>query len=335
MAIQVMEAQTIKVTIPVYPLLQKIIVLLEFPEPEFRFLDENKNNAYVSVKADAENLSYVYTGGEAETIADSCEKASHRAVLDLMKKFGVSVEDITYARNYKIQECAYLYCLKRIELEKIERGKSNVCESKEELYPNVKPCKTVTVDYMPILRQIFRKVQVKSTPIETVEKIRGKFISWLTLTPSTRIAQAECIFSEDRLSLVEARESLAKKVIQYLVPLYNLEIVDANYDVKKQKHSEVISALVRESYLTVKERVLRIKEGVEPSALVIEEDCLTPKALAYQIPNANSPPLPSKKRYSRDYKKGETSTRNDEGMSSKLFDVLAEIETVFKRSKKN
>ncbi|KAK9690275.1 hypothetical protein RND81_09G117600 [Saponaria officinalis] len=313
-------------------LLKQILSVLKFPEPVFYFLDETKNNVYVSVKAETEHISYVYVGGESENIADSCEKASKTAVKDLIKKFGVRVKDITSARKSMLGKCANLYNLKRLELERTEKGLEKVCVN-EPLQREYDTSGTVCVEYMSILRKIFRTVKINCTPIETVETLPGVYVSWLTLTPSEKVVQSRCIFSDERPNPVAAKENLAQKVILYLVPLYNLEIVDANYDVAETKYGEVLCALERESYLTVKERVLGIKEAIEPSILLVEQDCITPRADVYRIPAINCPPLPPKKRYSRETKVGSSSANAYQADTLEHFSIPPELDTVFKRTK--
>ncbi|KAK9666571.1 hypothetical protein RND81_14G194800 [Saponaria officinalis] len=290
-----MATSKLQITIPFYPLLTQITECLHFPEPVYQLLDESTNNVCVSVKTNIGPVAYVYVGGEAETIGESCEKASQKAVRDLIKKYSVHVEDITSTRILALKKCVELYRLKRDELENLEKGKAKKQGDNDFgiLDRNSVPC--VCVDYLSIVRTIFRNIEMQSTPIETVECAPGQFVSRLTITPFNKVNLEECMFSDPCSGLVVAKQNLAKKIIAYLVPLYNIEVIDANYGAQNSTYSSVVCALERESYLTVRERILGIKELMEPSILLVEQDCVTPRAASYQIPTINSLPLSPKK----------------------------------------
>ncbi|KAK9698156.1 hypothetical protein RND81_08G085700 [Saponaria officinalis] len=311
-----------RITIPFYPLLTQITEFLHFPEPVYQLLDESTNNA----------LAYVYVGGEAETIGESCEKASQKAVRDLIKKNSVHVEDITSTRILALKKCADLYRLKRDELENLEKGKAKKQGGNGILDRNSVPC--VCVDYLSIVRTIFRNIETQSTPIETVECAPGQFVSLLTITPFNRVNLEECMFSDPFPGLVAAKQNLAKKIIAYLVPLYNIEVIDANYGAQNSTYSSVVCALERESYLTARERILGIKELMEPSVLLVEQDCVTPRPASYQIPTINSPPLPPKKRKYNIASDVHSAVGASGTKAPNYFSVPEELEMVFKRTKK-
>ncbi|KNA19378.1 hypothetical protein SOVF_062160, partial [Spinacia oleracea] len=132
----------------------------------------------------------------------------------------------------------------------------------------------------------------RSTPIETVEHAPGQLTAWFIVTPPTSLFDYECIFSDRCLTLATAKQNLAKKAIHYLMAVYSFDVVDANYNPSDSKFGVVLCTLERESYLTLKERVLGIEEELEPSLLLVEQDCITPWASAYRIPSIMSCPLP-------------------------------------------
>ncbi|KAL9231713.1 hypothetical protein vseg_006904 [Gypsophila vaccaria] len=213
------------------------------------------------------------------------------------------------------------------------KGKSNSLTVKKANTPQKEVSQFVCVDYVMLLEVIFRKIEISSTPIETIENGANRYTAWITITPKNLVCGKECIFSDDCESLAQAKQNLAKKVILFLVPLYNLEIVDANHSLLDRKYGEVLLALERESYLTAKERVLGIQEPIEPSLLLMEEECITPTGAAFRIPTMNSAPLPLKKRLSRPIEDIGTSVGNLGTKSRSFFVVPDNLETVFKRPK--
>ncbi|KAL9224681.1 hypothetical protein vseg_000693 [Gypsophila vaccaria] len=295
-----MTTPPVQVVVPFQPLLKQITESLHLTEPKYKFLDEQKNNMYVIIKDIEKTKTFIYVGGEAGSVVDSCEKAAQKAVCDLVRKFDVIVENISYCRKENAARCVRLYKLKRVELELSSKSKLHSTAAVEKPNSSQKEgSQFVCMDYMMLLGVIFRKIEILSTPIETVEYAPNRYTSWITITPKNQNYGKKCIFSDDCETLSEAKQNLARKVILFLVPLCNLEIVDANYNLFDKKYGAVLLTLKRESYLTVKERVLGIQEPIESSLLLVEQDCITPTVVAFRIPNINPPPLPLKKRLTR------------------------------------
>ncbi|KNA12352.1 hypothetical protein SOVF_126670 [Spinacia oleracea] len=159
-----------------------------------------------------------------------------------------------------------------------------LCEDVDSVF------KSVTVDFMSVLRAVFRKVAICSTPIETLEHSPAKYTSWFTLKTQQKSFGFECIVGYCCPILFAAKQSLAKKALDYLAVPCNFEIIDANYNPVSLKFDALLCALERESCLTMKEHVLGIKEDMEPSLLLVEQGCLTPRGALYQIPTIASPP---------------------------------------------
>ncbi|KAL9232388.1 hypothetical protein vseg_007503 [Gypsophila vaccaria] len=328
-----MAKPPVQVLLPFRPLLKQIAESLHLTEPIYRFVDKLKNNVYVLIKDARKHKPFLYVGGEAGNVVDSCEKAAQKAVCYLIRKFHIVVEDISYCRHENVARCANLYRLKRVELSMSSKGKSNSLTVKKANTPQKEVSQFVCVDYVMLLEVIFRKIEISSTPIETIENGANRYTAWITITPKNLVCGKECIFSDDCESLAQAKQNLAKKVILFLVPLYNLEIIDANHSLLDRKYGEVLLALERESYLTAKERVLGIQEPIEPSLLLMEEECITPTGAAFRIPTMNSAPLPLKKRLSRPIEDIGTSVGNLGTKSRSFFVVPDNLETVFKRPK--
>ncbi|KAK9714421.1 hypothetical protein RND81_06G092900 [Saponaria officinalis] len=308
---------------------------LRLPEPEYRLLDLSTNNACVAVKLECKVVEYLYIGGQSTSIEDSCEKAAQKAVRDLMKIFKISVKDVTSSRRRSFERYAALCKLKRVELERLEKVMAKV-PLNADLAPEIGGnLHLVCVDFLTILRAVLRKVGFVCTPIEAIEHSPSNFSSWMTITPprNSNSSEYDCIFGEPATTSATAKQNLAQKVLAYLIPIYNLEIIDANYEPSKNKLATLLCDLERETYLTLKERVLGIQENKEPSSLLVEQDCITPRGAYNKIPAMNGPPLPPKKR-----RLPESSTTKSVATSTSTkvpvyFTLPAELETVFQRPK--
>ncbi|KAK9740632.1 hypothetical protein RND81_03G049700 [Saponaria officinalis] len=293
--LQGIATSALRIIIPFHPLLRQITKLLKFPEPECQLLDEAQNNMCIAVKTDIGPIAYVYVGGEAETLGQSFERASQIAVRDLVKKYSIIVEDVTYNKTLAVKKCADLYRLKRAEL---ERKKKHRCrKGKGRAISRLGGImRSVSVDYMSVVRGIFRKIEIRSTPIETVQIWPNQFVTWLAITPVEKLTTEECLISEPCPDTETAEQNLAKKIISYVSPLYNIEIIDVNHGSQETAYSSVLCAHERESYLTVRERVLGIRELTELMPLLVEQGCVTPRESVHRIPDMECPPPPPKKR---------------------------------------
>ncbi|KAK9673965.1 hypothetical protein RND81_12G202100 [Saponaria officinalis] len=327
-----MAATNTQVVIPFHPLMVQITESLNFPEPVYQCLDVATNNACVAVKTECAFVSYISVGGEAGSIEESCEKAAQKVVRDLMKKYNVCVKDVTSAKRKTLRRCAALYQLKHIELDRVEKRASKIPLLEEVAANSCNALKKVTVDFMSVLRAIFRKVEIHSTPIETVEHAPNEFTSWFTVTTPNKVG-FECIFSDCCQSLVASKQNLAQKVIPYIMSINNLDIVDANYNPNDYRLDVVRCALNRESYLTIKERVLGLREEVQPSILLVEQDCRTPRGSMFQVPSMTSPPLPPKKRKFKQSISHASVVAASEVKTPIYLSPVPELEYVFKRLK--
>ncbi|KAK9665205.1 hypothetical protein RND81_14G097400 [Saponaria officinalis] len=253
-----------QITIPFHPLLKQIADVLQFPEPVYHILDLSKNNAYVSVETNimqssTKNLTLTYVGGTADTIEDSCEVAAKKAVQDLIKKWGILVEDLTFEQCGSLQRCGRLYRLKHTELQAILKGKD--MDNLEEPVPDGPTnVRHVLLDYMPLLRKIFRTVAVQCTTLKTV------------------------------------KHCAAKKVIMYLIPAYNLEIIDVNYQSRDSKLASLLCNLELENYLSIRGRMFRVVEEPAFSSLLIERDEMGHENATADIPTITLAPVKAKAR---------------------------------------
>ncbi|XP_057252420.1 uncharacterized protein LOC125499595 [Beta vulgaris subsp. vulgaris] len=317
--------------IPFQPLLKQITECLSFQVPAYGVLDSSKNNACVAVRPECGPIAYVYVGGEATTLDESCDRAAEKAVHDLISKYGVHVEDFTAGKKRMFDRCGHLYRLKRVELEGVEKGfPSGMPLEVEHLNASSSVWHT-TLDYMSVLPMVVKHTQALLTPLESICFVGVKHTSWQTITCPHSAHGTTCIFGNACASLAESKQSVAKKAITFMMHTYNFSIIDANY--KAADYTSILCALERESYLTTKERVLNIQEPIQPSPLVVDQDCLTPRGKQFQIPTMVSPPFPPKKRKARSSFGSVPSTSKNSAVP--LLCIPSELETVMKRIKKD
>ncbi|KAH9625530.1 hypothetical protein KSS87_020327 [Heliosperma pusillum] len=251
-----------QVTIPFRPLLLQIVGCLDFLFPVYTLLDAANNNVLLSVAQKIGTKTYYYIGGRAHTIDDSCEKAAHQAVIDLMAHEIVTMKDVTYSKVEAFKRCASLYKLK-----------CNGLSSK--------------------------KSEANFTPVETVEHDRMHFTSWMTLGPPKSTHLNKCIFGDCCLDLDTAKTNMAAKAIDFLIDAYNIEIVNVNYNSMDATYAPVACSLQREDYFAIKQRVLGMTEENQPTCLLMQQECTTPRGITHQIPTMDGPPLPPRKRQRR------------------------------------
>uniref|UniRef100_A0A803NAU6 Uncharacterized protein n=1 Tax=Chenopodium quinoa TaxID=63459 RepID=A0A803NAU6_CHEQI len=259
---------------PFRPLLKKITNYLNFPDPDYQFVDEPGSIACVVVRKDCDPIASVYIGGYTSSIEESCEVAARKAVYDLMKKYEIVVEDVTYLRKQMYDHCGQLFWFKKEELERIE---------KEER----------------------KTVEIRCTPIETIEHSPDEYTSWFTVMPHKEGIGFRCLFSDYCRIVATAKQSLARKAVDYL------------------SDGELFKC---------QERVLGIKE-LEPSTVLIKQDCLTPLGQEFQVPVSIPPALPPKKRLLR-HIYAETSPVVDSGYKMALvFPMSEDLRDCFKHVK--
>uniref|UniRef100_A0A803N461 Uncharacterized protein n=1 Tax=Chenopodium quinoa TaxID=63459 RepID=A0A803N461_CHEQI len=138
-------------------------------------------------------------------------------------------------------------------------------------------------------KSILSCVDVKCTPIEIIEQFPNQYVSWFTIIQHRNSSGFRCLFSDYYLSQAAAKQDLARKAVDYLIDVSNLEIVDANYRATTCRFDALLCVLEWESYLSVKERVLGVKEQLEHSSGLVEQDCVVPVGGESQVPISNPP----------------------------------------------
>ncbi|KAH9602999.1 hypothetical protein KSS87_017728 [Heliosperma pusillum] len=153
----------------------------------------------------------------------------------------------------------------------------------------------VIVDFTSILKRVRNKVGFQSDQ-ETINHGNSRFTSWITITYPPGSLTTKTIFSTCSASIEDARNNLTKRVIEYLIPLYNLEIFDVNYSHSGFAKVSFTREMEKESYISMRSRVLGIEDVSETSPYLIPEECLTPRGKASKIPRLNNPPPNPKKK---------------------------------------
>uniref|UniRef100_A0A803NF03 Uncharacterized protein n=1 Tax=Chenopodium quinoa TaxID=63459 RepID=A0A803NF03_CHEQI len=251
-----MDAPLTQVVISFRPLLKQITECLDFPDPEYQYLNLRKSIACLDIRSKSSVVPTIYLGGDTDNMYERCGR---------------------------------LYGYKKEDLEAINKGKSKVYfhgDISTEIGHNQRK---VVIDFLEVLRSILSCVDVKCTPIEIIEQFRNQYVSWFTIIHHRNSSGFRCLFSDYCLSQAAAKQDLARKVVDYLIDVCNLEIVDANYRATTCRFDALLCVLERESYLSVKERVLGVKEKLEPSSGLVEQDCVVPVGGEFQVPISNPP----------------------------------------------
>ncbi|XP_074295825.1 uncharacterized protein LOC141623611 isoform X2 [Silene latifolia] len=324
-----------QIVIPFQGLLLQITKHLHFPTPKYKLIDVQTNSAVVLVYTDSGPEAYTYVGGPSLTIHKSCQKAAQIAVRDLMVRFNIWIEDISISKRREIDRCAGLYKLKRQEILNLSRG--IVGRPLLEKLGRGAPIgsEQVIVDFTGILQLIISKCHIQSSDLETIAHGRSKYTAWMTLTSLKGSYDSQTFFSVLFDHIEDAVNSLAKTVIDYLIPIYNLEIIDANYNPKLTAYAAILCAPEMESYMAAKERFLGMEIMVPTPSLLPVKICSGEKDLGFKIPTMISIPVPPKKRpYKTASMQISVETKMQNGQR-KIFKVPEELPTVFKRAKQN
>lgn len=291
-----MSSPPVEICMPFQPLLLSMTESLGYAKPLYLYTEVSNNSVSVCIRTPTKPISLIYDGGEAATVEESCEKAAREAVLDLKMRTDMYILDLTSRELNDIDRSTALYNLKRVELERIEKGLARV-----ELLENLDGqsrgfSKVLSVDYMSILEVVFKGCGILNDKLEVLEIGIGGFMAWCTL-PSTGLGKpTRCIFGEYCYSRASARQNIAVKLLEYLKPLYNYQIVDVNYDPERIRRHLIECDTARDKYLASKQRILGVKEEPKPVAGPPDHTCITPKGDAYQIPQKEAPPRLIRKR---------------------------------------
>ncbi|KAL2899287.1 4-hydroxyproline 2-epimerase, partial [Bienertia sinuspersici] len=143
--------------------------------------------------------------------------------------------------------------------------------------------------------ELFRE-RVRSDCIHTETERFGEaeFIAWLTIICSGKMVSVRCITGDKVVSMIEAKQSVARKAILFLLNEYAFKIEDVNFH-----FLEFVTfsfKLERESYLTIKERLYGVKENSTTTTVLQEEVLCTPHGVEFKILEFSVAPPPPKNR---------------------------------------
>ncbi|KAK9706456.1 hypothetical protein RND81_07G126000 [Saponaria officinalis] len=274
-----MVTPLIRVSIPFKPLLKKITQYLQFPEPQYTVLSFQQLSVFVTVTSDCEPEEYVYVGGASTNLEESGEKAARMAITDLIENFDIYIPDFTAAKKQ-----AY------------ERGKglSRIPLVEEFECNEIRHSHSVSLDMAPILMIITEKLPINCGSIVTLEHTPSNFTSWLTINHRNVGDEPTYIVGDIAPSAIASQQNVAHKAIKYLMPIYNIEIIDANYAPAEVKFSALMCDYAKKKFENFGKHLLEIKDSQILNS--DEEDCTTPKGATYSIPLLKCPPPPPKKR---------------------------------------
>ncbi|XP_021725787.1 uncharacterized protein LOC110692999 isoform X4 [Chenopodium quinoa] len=314
---------TRKVSISFSCLLQQVVEYLKIPQPAYYLVDARKNAVKLVLETDPGLGFYVYEGGPAKTVGESREIAAEKGVRSLRMEYNIQVEDLTSKKIKKLQRCEFLYQMKRIKLESMEREAGKVPVKWPDV-PNHKRCKKyVCIDYMDVLRTLTVETKARVSAVNTFKLGPEKFISWLTIYAPTIATGMECVFSAARADCKATKQEAARRAVDFLRTAYNLDIVDLNYG--NGVYAGIKCSLARESYLVAKERVLGIQGALHLAPFLGEDGCITPKSAVHKIPTPALPPPPPRKPKAR--------PSFSDRFTHEPFAVPPELDTLFKRRK--
>ncbi|KAH9616423.1 hypothetical protein KSS87_011985 [Heliosperma pusillum] len=227
------------------------------------------NTAIVSVTVNCGPVTYGYVGGKSSNTQSSCEKNAQKAVLDIVDKFEIWVEDISMSKRREINRCAGLYHLKRSEIANEIKGTFG--DPLPEIMPIAPPLGQIPliVDYTSILKRVHNKVHYQTSEQETINHGNSAFTSWVIITYPTGSLNTQTIFSICSNDIRGARNNLAKRVIEYLIPIYNLQIVDVNYSPTGFAKASFSRDMEKESCISMRARVLGINDVSATSPYLI------------------------------------------------------------------
>ncbi|KAK9748777.1 hypothetical protein RND81_02G080500 [Saponaria officinalis] len=288
-----MASPVIQISIPFKPLLTKITQCLQFPEPQYTVLNFQQHSVSVTVTSDCEPEEYIYIGGASSNLEESSEKAARMAITDLIEKFDIYIPDFTSAKKQRYERCANLWKLKQEEIKRLRKGLSKLPLVEEFECNEMRHSHSVSLDMVPILMIITKKLPINCGSIVTLEHTPSSFTSWLTINHHNVEHEATYILGDVAPSAIASQENVAHKAIKYLIPIYNIDIIDANYAPEEVKFSALICEYAKRRFENFVKHVLEVKDN--QTLIPDEEDCTTPKGGTHSIPILKNPPPPPKK----------------------------------------
>uniref|UniRef100_A0A803N2J4 Uncharacterized protein n=1 Tax=Chenopodium quinoa TaxID=63459 RepID=A0A803N2J4_CHEQI len=290
-----------KVFIPFEALLEKMTAWLQFPPPVYAFADAGRNNVFLRINGQNSASRFSFYGGDANTAAESRERAAQKAVKKLIGRFGVKKRGIQDASSG---------------------------QGPNVLMENVH----FAINYVQFLGIVMMKTGASVTPIETTWVESRGFISWLMVTCPRTNTGIECIFSDPSPEISIAEQRVAKKAIFSITCKYNLEVVDAKFGAAAKISREC--CLMREKFMVLKEHLeslQQVPKQIDTVSCIPDDGFTTPTGEDSQAPVTTvlpHGPVKCKKMLEFSYVKDMCA-----GTSNRMVAELPELEDVFKAAR--
>ncbi|XP_021764051.1 uncharacterized protein LOC110728715 [Chenopodium quinoa] len=174
---------------------ETVVACLELPAPLYTLSVNGGNSVELHLDRGDVLGTYVYNGGPPDTLKATIEKASKQAVMGLRAKFGVQVDDLLSERIGKLEHCEFLYEMKSLGLESIEKpnGKAPVRWPSNPI--KKRATKYVCVVYQDVLRTLAAKPGARVSSVEVMQIVGKKCNAWLTKCIPLTSDGLECVYS--------------------------------------------------------------------------------------------------------------------------------------------
>ena len=163
------------------------------------------------------------------TFLESEESAAENVIQSLVLDFSLIIDKIRNSKQERCEQCFELF-LKA-------KGNRSAFRIKEVMESKV---------VMDLLKKIQNEMDIHLTKSYCIKLGFAKFVSWIGLHRLRESNELVWIVGEDCFTANTAIQSMAKKVIKFLKPIYHFEVRDVNY--KTMKKSRSFSLLQRKLY---------------------------------------------------------------------------------------
>ncbi|XP_021737061.1 uncharacterized protein LOC110703588 [Chenopodium quinoa] len=164
----------------------------------------------------------VYEGGPATTVRESCEKAAENVVRSLRMEFSIQVEDFTSKKIKRLERSEFLYQMKHIELEEMERGAGQVPVKWPTVPDHKRRKKYVCINYMDVFHALSSETKVRISEVDSFNVGPGKFVSWVTIYGSSIATGVECFLSNVHADSKAIKQDVARKAVDFLRALHTI-----------------------------------------------------------------------------------------------------------------
>lgn len=212
------------------------------------------------------------------TLLESEESAVENVIQSLVLDFSLIIDDISKSKQERCEQCFGLF-LKA-------KGNRSAFRINEVMENKI---------VMDLLKQIQNEMDIHLTKSYCIKLGFTKFVSWIGVHRLRESNELEWIVGEDCFTANTAIQLMAKKIIEFLEPIYHFEVRDVNY--KNMKKSRSFSLLQREHYLGAMEMKYGFIEGEAQQGEQTTDQCVAPTSTTSHIlfPSVLPPPLKKRK----------------------------------------